>query len=201
MFSDQYHNFNFCEFFVQNGCRRPFWISKNLFWSHFCPFQINTKLVCNFLHIGCRRPFWMSKIHFDRISGHFRLIRNFNFFGNFWQTDWRWPFWMSEIHFWSHFWPFQINTNFFFGVHFGCTKITFDGISGHFRSIRNLILFKNFGCSQITLDRISGHFRSIHNFFFKFLTKWPPPAIFDAITMSIIELVRDIWMSNACVKS
>ena len=33
-----------------------------------------------------------------------------------------------------------------------------------------------------------------------FWTKWPPPAILDGTTMSIIELVRDIWMSNACVK-
>ena len=31
-------------------------------------------------------------------------------------------------------------------------------------------------------------------------TKWPPAAILDGMTMSIIELVRDIWMSNACVK-
>ena len=33
-----------------------------------------------------------------------------------------------------------------------------------------------------------------------FLTKWPPAAILDGTTMSIIELVRDIWMSNVCVK-
>ena len=37
--------------------------------------------------------------------------------------------------------------------------------------------------------------------FFYFLTKWPPAAILDGTTMSIIELARDIWMSNACVKS
>ena len=37
-------------------------------------------------------------------------------------------------------------------------------------------------------------------FFFFFLTKWPPAAILDGTTMSIIELVRDIWMNNACVK-
>ena len=36
--------------------------------------------------------------------------------------------------------------------------------------------------------------------FFKFfLTKWPA-TILDGTTMSIIELVRDIWMSNVCVK-
>ena len=67
-----------------------------------------------------------------------------------------WPFlidrsfWMSEIHFRWHFWAFQIHTdlNYFYlffdkmaaGGHFGCPKITFDRISGHFRSIRNLFL-------------------------------------------------------------
>ena len=45
------------------------------------------------------------------------------------------------------------------GGHFGCSKITFDRISGHFRSIGH------FGCPKITFDRISGHFRSIRNFF------------------------------------
>ena len=55
-------------------------------------------------------------------------------------------------------------------------KFTFDGISGHFRSIRNFFLFfkfvdfdkmaagGHFGCPQITFDRIFGHFRSIRNF-------------------------------------
>ena len=33
-----------------------------------------------------------------------------------------------------------------------------------------------------------------------FLTKWPPAVILDGTTMSFIELVQDIWMSNACVK-
>ena len=37
-------------------------------------------------------------------------------------------------------------------------------------------------------------------FFLKFWTKWPPAAILDWTTMSVIELVRDIWMNNACVK-
>ena len=48
----------------------------------------------------------------------------------------------------------------------------------------------HFGCPQITFDHISGHFRSICNFFFYlFWTKWPPAAILDGTTMSIIELV------------
>ena len=36
--------------------------------------------------------------------------------------------------------------------------------------------------------------------FLNFWTKWPPAAILDWTTMSVIELVRDIWMNNACVK-
>ena len=36
--------------------------------------------------------------------------------------------------------------------------------------------------------------------FFNLFDKWPPAAILDGTTMSIIELVRDIWMSNAFVK-
>ena len=59
----------------------------------------------------------------------------------------------------------------------------------------------HFGCPKITFDHSSCHFRSIRNFFcFNFWTKWPPAAILDWTTMSVIELVRDIWMTNACVK-
>ena len=39
----------------------------------------------------------------------------------------------------------------------------------------------------LRIDHSSCHFRSIRNF-------W------DWTTMSVIELVRDIWMNNACVK-
>ena len=62
----------------------------------------------------------------------------------------------------NHFLPFQINTiilqkniykmaaGVFFsaGGHFGCPKITFDHISGHFRSIRNLNIFGQNGCHR-----------------------------------------------------
>ena len=59
------------------------------------------------------------------------------------------------------------------GGHFGCHKITFGLISGHFRSTQNffLNLFQkmaavgHFGCPKFTLDHISGHFRSIQIFF------------------------------------
>ena len=50
---------------------------------------------------------------------------------------------MTETHFRWHLWPFQIDTQVFEMFdkmaavgHFGCPKFTFDGISGHFRSIR-----------------------------------------------------------------
>ena len=61
---------------------------------------------------------------------------------------------------------------------------------------------RHFGCPKITFDHSSCHFRSIRNFFFflNILTKWLPAAILDWTTMSVIELVRDIWMNNTCVK-
>ena len=61
------------------------------------------------------------KITFDRISRHFRSIRNFYFLIFF--SKWPpaaileipfGPFWMTENHFRSHFSPFQINTQLFF---------------------------------------------------------------------------------------
>ena len=106
---------------------------------------------------------------------------------------------MSKNHFVSHFLPFQIKTTilifviFFYKMaasgHFGCPKITFGRISGHFRSIRNFLLnsfykmaaFGHFGCPKFTLDHISGYFRSIQIFLFflHFFTKWLPVAILD----------------------
>ena len=129
-------------------------------------------------HFGC------PKITFDRISGHFRSLSKFNFFGNFWQNGCRRPFWMSEIHFGSHFWPFLTNTDFWFvykmaaGGHFGCPKITFG--TGTF--------------DLISIHRISGHldvqnslsiaFLAISDLyatliFLFFFTKWLPAAILD----------------------
>ena len=61
--------------------------------------------------------------------------------------------------------------------HFGCPKMTFDLISGHFRSIHNFNFVEifdkmaavgDFGCPKFTLDHISGHFRSIQIFFLDF---------------------------------
>ena len=58
------------------------------------------------------------------------------------------------------------------GGHFGCPKLTFDGISGNFRSYgkkNKFCLYKmaagaHFVCPKLTFDHISGHFRSIRNF-------------------------------------
>ena len=160
----------------------PFQINTTIFhfWSHFWPFQINTQLFLIFFTkwllsaiLDVRSSFWITFL---------AILDQYRFF----------IFWMSENHFRSHFYPFHIDTQLFFwnfwqngrwrtfwmcaGVHFGCPQITFDRISGQFRSICNF------------------------NFFLIFLTKWPPATILYGTTMSIIELVRDIWMSNACVK-
>ena len=65
---------------------RPFWMSEIHFRWHFWPFQIHTEFYLFFKffdkmaaggHFGC------PQITFDRISRHFRSIRNFFFFLNF----------------------------------------------------------------------------------------------------------------------
>ena len=102
------------------------------------------------------------KITFDRISRHFRSIRNFIFFGFCSQNGRRRPFWMTENHFRSHFSPFQINKQLLFCLNLFHKMAT----GGHF------------GWSKITFDRICRHFKSIHNFFFLyFFSKWPPKTI------------------------
>ena len=123
--------------------------------------------------------FGRPKFTFYHISGHFRSIRNFNFFEIFDK--------MAAV------------------GHFGCPKFTLDHISGHFISINNFSKFKSlkqwpkitlyrisyhfrcifilgkmlykmaaaghFGCPKITFGRISGHFRSIRNFFLNYFYK------------------------------
>ena len=82
------------------------------------------------------------------------------------------------------------------GAHFGCPKFTFDRISGHFRSIRNLHFLKmfdkmaavgHFGCPKFTFDRISGHFISIRNF--HFFTKWLPADILEVRKSPLIAFL------------
>ena len=118
-------------------------------------------------------------IAFLAISGQYGTF-------NFWQNSCRWPFWMSENHFRSHFWSFQIDRSFWM------SEI-------HFRS--------HFWPFQINLpfwmaeNHLLSHFwpfDMVLSFIFEFF--WQNGPQLDGTTMSIIELVRDIWMSNACVK-
>ena len=142
-------------------------------------------------HSGC------PNFTFDRISGHFRSIRNFILFWNFWQNGWRRPFWMSEIHFRSHFWPFQIDMQLFFFLKFLTKWLpeaimdVWNSISISFLAISEQSAILNFRNSlSIAILAISdryrfwmseNHFGSIRNFifYFIFLTKWPLAAILD----------------------
>ena len=76
--------------------------------------------------------FGWPKITFDRISRHFRSIRNFFFLS---QNGCRRSFWMTKNHFRSHFMPFQINTQLsFFSSQNGCRR-PFWMTEKHFRSL------------------------------------------------------------------
>ena len=95
-------NFIYFFYFLQNGWRRPFWMSEFHFRSHFWPISDRYATLIffgNFWQNGWRRPFWMSEIHFRSHFWPFQIDR---------------PFWISEIHFRSQFWPFQIDTELFF---------------------------------------------------------------------------------------
>ena len=168
-------NFNYYFIFdKKNGWRRPFWMSKIHFRSHFWPFQIDMQLkfFWIFLTNGCRRPFWMSENHFRSHFYPFQSIshrlRNFYLFWNFWQNGWRRPFWMSEFHFRSHFWPFQIDRPFWISkIHFRSQFWPFQihtELYLFFKFFDKMAACDHFGCPQITFDGISGHFRSIRNF-------------------------------------
>ena len=80
------------------------------------------------------------------------------------------------------------------GGHFGCSKITFYCISGHFRSIAH------FGCLKFTFDSNFGHFRSIQFFFsaaildfrkslsILFLAISDRSAILDVLSMAFLTI-------------
>ena len=93
------------DFFLQNGRRRPFWMTKNHIRSHFSPFQINTQLFFFEFFFSKWPPAAILEFPFG-------------------------PFWMTENHFRSHFSPFQINTQllFFLNIFFKMAA------SGHFGS-------------------------------------------------------------------
>ena len=145
--------------------------------------------------------FWCPKITFDRISSHFRSIRNFCF------TKWlpsaildvRNSLWITFLAILDQYILFLNFLQNGCQYHFGCSKITFDLISGHFRSIRNFNCFLeifdkmadvgHFLCPKFTFDRISGHFRSICNFNFCFGNFWQNGCR------------RPFWMSNIHFRS
>ena len=68
----------------------------------------------------------------------------------------------------NHFLPFQINTTIFTHIR------RFEHCSNH-----SQLFFVNFGYPKLTFDGISGHFRSIRNVFLKTFTKWSPAPILD----------------------
>ena len=107
--------------------------------------------------------FGCPKFTFDRISGHFRSICNFNFILKFLHNGCRRPFWMSEIHFRSHFWSFQIDTQLnFFG------KFLIKWLPSAILDIRNSL--------SIAFLAILDQYEKIYLFNF---TKWPPALILD----------------------
>ena len=183
--SNQYHNFYFCEIFLQNGYRRPFWMSEIHFQSHFWSIR-NSNFFVKFLFLwnffmAAVGQFGFPKFTMDHISSHL-------FFLNFFYK-------MAA------------------GGPFGCPKFTLDHTSGHFRSIQNEIFYfseivykmaagRNFGCLKIDFDLISIHFTSIRNFnlFWKFLTKWLTSAILDVPnSLSIAFLVISDRYANKCL--
>ena len=187
---------------------RPFWMTENHLRSHFIldnrksrhisrHFKLNQIYFFDFVHkMSAGGHFGWPKITFDRISHHFRSIRNF-FFS---QNGCRRPFWRAEKSLLITFLTISDQYATFFvvdffhkiaaGGHFGWPKITFDHISHHFRSIRNFFFVDffhkmaagdHFGWPKITFECISRHFRSIRNFFFFefFCSKWPPAVILE----------------------
>ena len=98
--------------FLQNGRRRPFWMSEIHVRSHLWAFQIDMQLKFVWIFLTNRLPstFWMSEIHFRSHFWPFRSIHNLQFLEMFDK--------MAAV------------------GHFRCPKFTFDRISDHFRSIR-----------------------------------------------------------------
>ena len=131
-------------FFSQNGCRRPFWMTENHFWSHFSPFQINTQLSLFILftkwlpaaNLDYRKSFsivllaisdqygtfifftkWLpAGIFYDQKSLLIAFLAISDQYATFLfsQNISQRTFWMTENHVWSHFSPFQINTQLWF---------------------------------------------------------------------------------------
>ena len=146
--------------FLQNGCRRPVWMSENHFPSHFWPFQINTQLF--FLEICDKmaEPFWMSEIHFRSHFWPFQIDTQLYFFRDFF-TKWLSSAILDVRNSLSIAFLAISDRSAIFDFR-NSLSIAILAISDRYR-----ILFSSghFGCPKITLDRISGYFRSIRSFF------------------------------------
>ena len=128
-----------------SSCRRPA-VGSNIVQFTCANFFVNAfKKMAASSHFGC------PKITLYRISYHFRSIPQFL---GIYFTKWL-PVVILDVRK-SLSIAFlaisdQYKTFIFFifykmasGAHFGCPKFTFDRIPGHFRTIRNFILFVNF---------------------------------------------------------
>ena len=159
----------FFDFFSQNACRRPFWITENHFWSHLWPFQINTSISINDFHqISSLVDIlydWklVVSIAFLAISDQYATLIFFTFPPR--------PFWMTEHHFRLHFSLFRINTQLWPPVAIlddrKSRSIAFLNISDQYKikikCFHKIADAGHFGWPKITFDCFSRHFRSIRN--------------------------------------
>ena len=136
--SDQCHKFYFCELFYKMAAG-----------SHF----------------GC------LKLTFDGISGRFRSIQKLFFFKVFFT---KWP-------------PAPI-----LDVQ-NSLSIAFLAISNRYATLffifDKMAAVGHFGCPKITFDHISGHFRSIRNSYFFCFTKWSLALILDVRNSRLIAFL------------
>ena len=199
---DQYRFFKFFWNFLQKGCRWPFWMSENhfrdLISGHFRSIHNFNFFFWNFWQNGWRRPFFVGQFTFDRISGHFRSIGHFVFpkftfdrnSGHF-RSIQNFIFFPAVIlDVWKSLWIAFLTISDWSAI-----LDVRNSLSMAFLAISvpyGTLFFKFLTKWPYTFDT--------QLFFDFFLTKWPPAAILDGTTVSIIELVREIWMSNACVK-
>ena len=206
-------NFNFFEIFGQNGCRRLFWMSENHFRSHFWPFQINMKLffffkftkwslapildvqnshLIEFLAISDRYATFFWGNFFDKMAavGHFGCPKF-----TFDRISGIWNFYFFWIFFYKMATILDVRNSLLIAFLAISDRSAILDVWMHFLPFQ---IDRPFWMSKI-------HFRwhfwpfQIH-MELNFWTKWPSAAILDGTTMSIIELIWDIWMSDACVK-
>ena len=115
--------------------------------------------------------FRWTKITFDRISQHFRSIRNIflknicSQIGHFGRRFWIKSFVIVFLAISDQYATFYF-LNFFHkmaaGGHYGWPKITFEFFGNY---VPEMSAGGDIGWTKITFDRISYHFRSIRNFF------------------------------------